>query len=89
MNPGDLIAWHTWNCFHQSQTTYARRYTRAGGTGAMAQQFSILAKAWAALGDNFAWHNVKFRAVGRVLHWQSREGEWIPITAELGGNCQR
>uniref|UniRef100_A0A7S4LKT1 Uncharacterized protein n=1 Tax=Eutreptiella gymnastica TaxID=73025 RepID=A0A7S4LKT1_9EUGL len=89
MNLGDLFVRQTWDCFHQSQSVYARRYMSVGGAGDVAQRFGTLEEAQAALGENFRWCNVKFRADGGVLQWQSWEGDWIPVNAELSGNYQR
>ena len=50
---------------------------------------ATLEEAKEALGDNFVWRSVKFRVVGGVLRWHTRQGEWIPVDSLPSGDCQR
>ena len=51
--------------------------------------YASLEEARGALGTDFHWKNVRFREVGRVLSWQTRAGEWIPVDSEPSANCRR
>ena len=51
------------------------------------QQHATLEEAKEALGDSFVWRSVKFRVVGGVLQWQTRQGEWIPVDTPPSGGC--
>ena len=90
MDPGEQLAWCTWDCVNQLQSAYATRYAgSAGSAKPAAQQYPTLEEAHEALGENFLWRSVKFREVGCVLQWQTRQGEWIPVDSPPSGDCQR
>ena len=90
VDPGEQLAWRICNCVSESQAAYARRY--AGSlrkSNFESNQYATLEEAWRALGLAFTWRSVKFREVGGVLQWQSRQGEWIPAESPPSGGCQR
>ena len=90
MDPGDQVAWRTWDCVNEPVTAYARRY--AGWTSSTRQTdqlYATLEEAREALGDNFMLRSVKFEVGGGVLQWQTRQGEWIPVDSPPSGDCQR
>ena len=74
----------------QSQAAYARRYAGTHGkSSSESSQYATLEEAWKEQGSAFTWRSVKFREVGGVLQWQSRQGEWIPVDSPPSGGCQR
>ena len=90
VDPGEQLAWLVWDCVSQSQAAYARRYAGSlGKSNSESNQYATLEEAWRALGSAFTWRSVKFREVGGVLQWQSRQGEWIPVESPPSGGCQR
>ena len=90
VDPGEMLAWRVWDCVSQSQAAYVRRYAGSlGKSNSEANQYATLEEAWRAMGSAFTWRSVKFREVGGVLQWQSRQGEWIPVDSPASGGCQR
>ena len=90
VDPGEQLAWRVWDCVSESQAAYARRYAGSlGKSNSESNQYATLEEAWRALGLAFTWRSVKFREVGGVLQWQSRQGEWIPVESPPSGGCQR
>ena len=90
VDPGEQMAWRVWDCVLQSQAAYARRYASSlGKSHSECNRYATLEEAWGALGSAFTWRSVKFREVGGVLQWHSRQGEWIPMESPPRGGCQR
>ena len=90
MDPGDQVAWRTWDCVNEPVTAYARRY--AGWTSSTRQTdqlYATLEEAREALGDSFMLRSVKLTVEGGVLQWQTRQGGWIPVDSPPSGDCQR
>ena len=80
VDPGEQLAWRVWDCVSRSQAAYARRYAGTRGkSSSESSQYATLVEAWKEQGSVFTWRSVKFREVGGVLQWQSRQGEWIPV----------
>ena len=83
VDPGEQLAWRVWDCVSQSQAAYARRYAGSQGkSSSESSQYATLEEAWKEQGSAFTWRSVKFRDVGGVLQWQSRQGEWNHRRAE-------
>ena len=76
---GDLFAWRTRDCVHQSSTAYARRYTGAGGGRRRGPAVQYPGGGpWQQL----AWCRMNLEAVGGVLRAMvvaPRQGEWTPL----------
>ena len=90
VDPGEQLAWRVWDCVFQSQAAYARGYVGSlGKSNSESNQYATLEEAWRVLGSTFTWRSVKFREVGGVLHWGSRQWEWIPVESPPSGGCQR
>ena len=90
VDPGEQLAWRVWDCVSQSQAAYARRYAGSQGkSSSESNQYATLEEAWKEQGSAFTWRSVKFREVGGVLQWQSRQGEWIHVESLPSGGCQR
>ena len=90
VDPEERLAWRVWDCVSQSQAAYARRYAGTHGkSSSESSQYATLEEAWKEQGSAFTWRSVKFREVGGVLQWQSRQGEWIPVDSPPSGGCQR
>ena len=64
MDPGEQLAWRTWDCINQSQSAYTRRYAGPARGAKQAEQHVTPEEAGEALGDSFMWRSVKFRVVG-------------------------
>ena len=81
VDPGEQLAWRVWDCVSQSYAAYARRYARTHGkSSSESSQYATLEEALKEQGSAFTWRSAKFREVGGVLQWQSRQGEWIPVS---------
>ena len=90
VDPGEQLAWRVWDCVSQSQAAYARRYAGTHGkSSSESSQYTTREEAWKDQGSAFAWRSVKFREVGGVLQWQTRQGEWILVDSPPSGGCQR
>ena len=90
VDPGEHVAWRVWDCVSQSQAAYARQYAGSQGkSSSESNQYATLEEAWKEQGSAFTWRSVKFREVGGVLQWQSRQGEWIHVESPPSGGCQR
>ena len=74
----------------KSHTPYTTQYNAKSGHEPKGRlPYASLEEAKGALGTDFRWKNVRFREVGKVLSWQTRAGEWIPVESEPSANCRR
>ena len=65
MDPGEQLAWCTWDYINQSQSAYARRYPGPTSSSRQTdQEHATLEEAGDALGESFVWRSVKFGVVG-------------------------
>ena len=89
-DPGEQLAWRTWDRVNQSQTACAGRYVGSTtGTRQGDQQHATLEDATEAHRETFVSCSVKFRVAEVLLQWQTRQGVWIPVDSLPNGDCQR
>ena len=64
-----------------------QKVRRVGRAQQADQQHATLEEAKETLGDSFVWRSVKFKVVGGVLQWHTRQGELITVDSRLSRDC--
>ena len=89
---GDRLAYGIWGIILDSQQAYAQRFT--SDSNGRADPFNPLdAMSWPdavkSRGPSFKYKGIDFATRQGVLHWMSKKGRWVTVTARPSGDCQR
>ena len=89
---GDRLAYRLCGIILDSQHAYARRYVSDGSSRADPAN-PLDALSWTEAvrrgGPSFKYKGIDFAMRQGVLHWMSKKGRWIPVSARLLGDCRR
>ena len=86
---GDRLAYSLWGIILDSQHAYARRYVSDGSSRADPTN-ELYALSWSKAvqggGPSFKYKGIDFTMQQGVLHWMSKKGRWIPVSARPSGD---
>ena len=89
---GDRLAYRIWGIILDSQQAYAQRFT-SDSNGRADPSNPLDAMSWPDAvksgGPSFKYKGIDFATRQGVLHWMSKKGRWVPVTARPSGDCQR
>ena len=89
---GDRLAYRIWGIILDSQQAYAQRFTSNSNSRADPSN-PLDAMSWPDAvksgGPSFKYKGINFATRQGLLHWMSKKGRWVPVTARPSGDCQR
>ena len=89
---GDRLAYRIWGIILDSQQAYAQRFAPESSSRADPSN-PLDAMSWPDAvkngGPSFKYKGIDFAMRQGVLHWMTKKGRWVPISARLSGDCQR
>ena len=88
---GDRLAYRLWGIILDSQHACTQRYVSDDSSRAdLANPLDALSWSEAVQrgGPSFKYKGIDFAMRHGVLHWLSKKGRWIPVSATPAGDCQ-
>ena len=89
---GDRLAYRIWGIILNSQQAYAQRFAPESSSRADPSN-PLDAMSWPDAvkngGPSFKYKGIDFAMRQGVLHWMTKKGRWVPISARPSGDCQR
>ena len=89
--PGDVLAYRMWNILRESRTANAGRFNSSDkGNADPGNPLDSLPweQAAASGGQSFTEKGISFNIRQGVLHWLTKRGRWVPVTAAPSRDCQ-
>ena len=88
---GDRLAYRLPGIILDSRHAYAQRYVSDDSRADPANTLDALSWSEAVPrgGPSFKYKGIDFAMRQGVLHWMSKKGRWIPVSARPSGDCQR
>ena len=87
---GDRLAYRLWGIIPDSQHAYTQRYVSDDSSRANPTN-TLDALSWSEAvqrgGPAFKYKGIGFAMRQGVLHWMSKKGRWIPVSARPSGDC--
>ena len=89
---GDRLAYRIWGIILDSQQAYAQMFAPESSSRANPSN-PLDAMSWPDAvkngGPSFKYKGIDFAMRQGVLHWMTKKGRWVPISARPFGDCQR
>ena len=89
---GDRLAYRIWGIILDSQQAYAQRFTSdSNSRGDLSNPLDAMSwpDAVKSGGPYFKYEGIDFATRQGVLHWMSKKGRWVPVTARDYQRCAK